>query len=86
MCSGHLLAHRELYLIFMRLLSSFRLEIHGHLNTNPRTGMKNPKDLIMAPDRYQALCVPRNEELLRTALAEHETDDSLKAPPVNLMV
>lgn len=68
----------------MRLLSSFRLEIHGEVNTNPRDGMKNPRDLIMAPNRYQVSAVPRNEELLRKALAEHAIDDSLQAAPANI--
>ncbi|KAI1852246.1 hypothetical protein JX265_006295 [Neoarthrinium moseri] len=74
MCSGHLLAARELYLVFMRLLSSFRLEIHGQVDTNPRTAMRNPRDLIMSPNRYRILCVPRNEQLLRQALADHKSE------------
>ncbi|KAK9417802.1 putative 3-hydroxyphenylacetate 6-hydroxylase [Seiridium unicorne] len=82
MCAGHLLASRELYLVFMRLLSSFRLEIHGHVDTNPRTGMKNPRDLIMAPKKYKIFCVPRNEYLLRQALAEHEVNEM--CPAVNI--
>lgn len=83
MCAGHLLASRELYLVYMRLLSSFRLEIHGHVDTNPRTGMKNPKDLIMAPHKYEVLCVPRHEERLRQALADHKVEES--CPAVNLV-
>lgn len=82
MCAGHLLASRELYLVFMRLLSSFRLESHGTVDTNPRTGMKNARDLIMAPERYEVLCVPRNEDRLRQALADHKVDDV--CPAVNI--
>lgn len=82
MCAGHLLASRELYLVFMRLLSSFRLEIHGHVDTNPRTGMKNAKDLIMAPKKYEVFCVPREESLLRQALADHKVEE--RCPPVNI--
>jgi 3-hydroxyphenylacetate 6-hydroxylase len=82
MCVGHLLASRELYLVFMRLLSSFRLEINGYVDTNPRTGMKNPRDLIMAPRKYEILCVPRNESLLRQVLAEHKVEEM--CPAVNI--
>lgn len=83
MCAGHLLAARELYLVFMRLMSSFRLEIQGHVDTNPRTGAKNPKDLIMAPNKYKVYCVPRDEGLLQQALADHKVEES--CPPVNLV-
>ncbi|KAI2602053.1 3-hydroxyphenylacetate 6 hydroxylase [Hypoxylon sp. NC1633] len=68
MCSAHLLATREIYIIFMRLLSSFRLEATEEIKCDPRRDMANPKDLIMAPKRYRVLCVPRNEEKLRKSL------------------
>lgn len=70
MCAGHLLANREVYLIFMRMLASFRLAPYGQANCDPKNGFKNPRDLIMAPNPYQVLCVPRNEALLRQSLAE----------------
>lgn len=83
MCAGHLLASRELYLVFMRLLSSFRLEPHGPVDTNPRTGMKNPRDLIMAPERYEVFCVPRSEGRLRQALADHKVDEICPAVDIS---
>lgn len=70
MCAGHLLAMRELYLIFMRLIGEFKLEPHGHPNMDPKTGGKNPADLIAAPHRYKVYFVPRNETRLRKALGE----------------
>ncbi|KAH6660632.1 cytochrome P450 [Truncatella angustata] len=82
MCAGHLLASRELYLVFIRLLSSFRLELHGQVDTNPRTGMKNPRDLIMAPKKYEIFCVPRNEDLLRQVLEGHKVEEC--CPAVNI--
>lgn len=75
MCAGHLLAMRELYLIFMRLLASFTLEPCGPANVDPATGMKNPKDLIKAPHSYKVYFVPRNEAKLKTLLAEHKEED-----------
>ncbi|ORY60264.1 cytochrome P450 [Pseudomassariella vexata] len=70
MCSGHLLAHREVYLVFMRMLSSFRFKAVGEIKCNPSRDFKNPADLIMAPEPYRVLCVPRNETRLRRALDE----------------
>lgn len=75
MCAGHLLAFRELYLIFMRLLASFRLEPYGLPNIDPSSGMKNPKDLIMAPHNYKAYFVPRGEAKLQKLLAELEEEE-----------
>jgi 3-hydroxyphenylacetate 6-hydroxylase len=74
MCTAHILASRELYLIFMRMLCSFRIVPDGEIRCNPRTDMKNPKDLIMAPRPYRVFCVPRNEELLKKAL--DQVDDA----------
>lgn len=74
MCAAHILATRELYLVFMRLLCSFRLEAHGSIDYDPKKGSRNPKDLIMAPIPYEIVCVPRNEQLLRQALADHKLE------------
>lgn len=72
MCAGHLLAAREVYHIFMRLLASFRLEPFGEANIDPMSGFKNPRDLILAPNSYKILCVPRDEERLRASLEQSE--------------
>ncbi|KAI1340958.1 putative cytochrome P450 phenylacetate hydroxylase [Xylariaceae sp. FL0016] len=72
MCAGHLLAMRELYLIFMRLLSSFRLEAVGPIQCDPSKDMKVRTDLIMAPKPYRVLCVPRNKQKLEEALLRDE--------------
>ena len=77
MCTAHILATRELYLIFMRTLRAFRIEPGAVHNSDPRADMKNPRDLIMAPRPYSVLCVPRNEAALRRALevaAEADTE------------
>lgn len=77
MCAGHLLAAREVYLIFMRLLASFRIEPAGDgdeeaVDMDPRTGFKNPADLIIAPHNYRVYFVPRNEAKLAAVLADEE--------------
>lgn len=70
MCAGHLLAMRELYVIFMRLFASFKLEPHGLPNLDPKAGQKHPRDLIAAPHNYKVYFVPRDEARLREALAD----------------
>ncbi|KAI3391481.1 hypothetical protein diail_7312 [Diaporthe ilicicola] len=81
MCAGHLLAAREVYLIFMRLLASFRLEKPpgaAMREVDPAVGFKNPADLIMAPHSYEVLCVPRHETKLTKLLAEAEAQGEEK--------
>ncbi|KAI0834674.1 3-hydroxyphenylacetate 6 hydroxylase [Hypoxylon sp. FL0890] len=70
MCAAHILATREVYIIFMRLLSSFRIEAPEEIRCDPSVDMKNPKDLIMAPKPYRVSFVPRDEKTLRAALGE----------------
>ncbi|KAI1390793.1 cytochrome P450 [Hypoxylon trugodes] len=72
MCAAHILATRELYIIFMRLLSSFRIEAPEKIKCDPRFDMVNPKDLIMSPKPYRALFVPRDEIRLGEALSSFE--------------
>ncbi|KAI8630249.1 putative cytochrome P450 phenylacetate hydroxylase [Xylariaceae sp. FL1651] len=69
MCAGHLLALRELYLIFMRLLSSFRIETAEKIPCDPSKDMKIPTDLIMAPRSYRVSFKPRNKQKLVESLA-----------------
>jgi 3-hydroxyphenylacetate 6-hydroxylase len=69
MCSAHMLALRELYLVFMRLLSTFRIETSSDINYDPISGLRDPRDLIMQPRQYQVLCIPRDEEALMKSLA-----------------
>ncbi|KAI2643224.1 3-hydroxyphenylacetate 6 hydroxylase [Xylaria nigripes] len=69
MCSGHLLALRELYLIFMRLLGSFRIETSDKIDCDPSKDMKISTDLIMAPRSFCVFFKPRNEQKLIESLA-----------------
>lgn len=73
MCSGHLLAAREIYHIFMRLFAGFRIEPCGEAVVDPAIGCKNPRDLIMGPKAYKVFFVPRDEGRLRAALEESES-------------
>jgi 3-hydroxyphenylacetate 6-hydroxylase len=70
MCAGSLLANRELYLITMRLLNSFRIELHEEINCHPVHGNSDPTSLVAMPHRYRAVFVPRNDAALRKALED----------------
>ncbi|KAI5862973.1 cytochrome P450 [Durotheca rogersii] len=69
MCPAHILATRQLYIILMRLLSSFRLEAPGKIDCDPRTDISHPRDLVIFPKPYRVFFIPRDEGSLRTALA-----------------
>ncbi|KAH6976171.1 cytochrome P450 [Ilyonectria robusta] len=68
MCAGSLLANRELYLIYMRLLNSFRVEKHDNVNVHPVDGNADPTSLVALPKRYRAKFVPRDLKSLKKAL------------------
>jgi 3-hydroxyphenylacetate 6-hydroxylase len=70
MCAGFLMANRELYLLFMRLLSCFKIEKHDEVDANPITGVEDPKTLVSMPRPYRIRFVPRNPEKLAKAIAE----------------
>lgn len=68
MCAGSLLANRELYLTFIRLLNSFKIEKQTEFDAHPVTGNLDPTSLVAMPKKYYARFVPRNETSLRQAL------------------
>lgn len=68
MCAGSLLANRELYLVFARLISSFEIRKHDHVDCHPVTGNADPRSLVALPPRYKAFFVPRNRAALVRAL------------------
>lgn len=69
MCAGSLLANRELYLVFMRLLNSFKIEKHDNVDSHPVTGNADPTSLVALPPRFRARFVPRNPVALKKAMA-----------------
>jgi 3-hydroxyphenylacetate 6-hydroxylase len=68
MCAGSLLANRELYLIWMRTLNSFRIERADDVDVHPVRGIEDQTQLVSVPHRYKVRLVPRNEPALREAL------------------
>lgn len=69
MCAGSLLANRELYLVFMRTLNSFRIDPYDDAEWHPVYGNLDPTSLVAIPKKYKVRFVPRNEEVLRMSLA-----------------
>ncbi|CAG8391962.1 unnamed protein product [Penicillium salamii] len=69
MCAGSLLANRELYLVFMRTLNSFRLEPYDKTDCHPVRGNSDPSSLVAIPERYKVRFVPKNEKALSKAVA-----------------
>jgi 3-hydroxyphenylacetate 6-hydroxylase len=68
MCAGSLLANRELYLIFTRMLSCFEILSDSKIDTHPVRGCTDPTSLVSMCNHYKVIFKPRNEPALRSAL------------------
>ena len=75
MCVGMQLAYRELYLLFLRLLSSYEIVPDGYIESDPIRGVANPRSLTTQPKSYKVKFVPRNLGALKRSL-EKELDDT----------
>lgn len=79
MCAGSLLANREMYTIYLRLLSCFEIKdartLEGErVETHPVEGVEDQTQLVSVPKRYTVKMVPRDEYALREALKKGETE------------
>jgi 3-hydroxyphenylacetate 6-hydroxylase len=68
MCAGSLLANRELYLVFIRMLNSFELVQDSEVNTHPVHGSADPTSLVSMCKNYKVIFKPRNGGALKKAL------------------
>ncbi|KAL2815449.1 cytochrome P450 [Aspergillus cavernicola] len=69
MCAGSLLANRELYLVFIRTLHSFRIEPTAEkAEWHPVKGNSDPTSLVAIPKRYKVRFIPKDEGALVKAL------------------
>lgn len=68
MCAGSLLANRELYLLFMRVINSFRIEKSDDVDFHPISGNSDPRTLVSVPHTYRSIFIPHNEAVLRQSL------------------
>lgn len=76
MCAGSLLANREMYTIYLRLLSAFEIrdvvsEDGTAFETHPVKGVEDQTQLVSVPKRYRIRLVPRDERVLRQALDDY---------------
>ena len=69
MCIGNQLAYRELYILFMRMLNSFKIVPDGLIETRPIEGVANPASLTTRPKAYKVRFVPHDIAILERALA-----------------
>jgi 3-hydroxyphenylacetate 6-hydroxylase len=81
MCAGSLLANRELYLVFLRILSCFTIVADSEVDTHPVHGSADPTSLVTMCRPYQVVFKPRNEKVLKRELekAEERLKESEKA-------
>jgi 3-hydroxyphenylacetate 6-hydroxylase len=70
MCAGSMLANRELYLVFLRMLNSFEIRKFDDVDCHPVTGSSDPTSLVAMPKRYKARFVPRQSKALERALKD----------------
>jgi 3-hydroxyphenylacetate 6-hydroxylase len=75
MCAGSLLANRELYLVFIRMLHSFEVKKCDDVDWHPVKGNSDPTSLVAMPNRYQAMFVPRNLNALKKSISEFQIVD-----------
>lgn len=68
MCAGSLLANRELYLTFMRMLNSFEILPTTQVDTHPVRGSADPCSLVTMCKHYEVIFKPHDESALRRAL------------------
>ncbi|KAJ5909164.1 cytochrome P450 [Penicillium taxi] len=61
MCTGFLLANRELYYVFMRTLDSVQIEPSEHVDWHSIQGNSDPTSLVAIPQRYWVqICAQEN--------------------------
>lgn len=70
MCAGSLLANRELYIVFIRMLNSFEIQKYDDVDCHPVSGSADPTSLVSMPKRYKARFVPRNLGALDRAMKD----------------
>jgi 3-hydroxyphenylacetate 6-hydroxylase len=77
MCAGSLLANRELYLVFIRMLNSFEIQKYDDVDCHPVRGSADPTSLVSMPKRYKARFVPRKLDALENALGDFKVVEEM---------
>jgi 3-hydroxyphenylacetate 6-hydroxylase len=79
MCAGSLLANRELYIVFIRLLNSFEIQKFDNVDCHPVSGCADPTSLVSIPKRYKARFVPRKLTALEKALGKFKVVEEVSS-------
>ena len=70
MCVGMQLAYRELYILFLRVLNSFKIVPDGFIEIRPIEGVANPASLTTQPKNFEVRFLPHNLPALEKALQQ----------------
>jgi len=79
MCAGYVLGNRELYIVFLRLISSFQImpdTKEKKLDYDPVTGVTDPTSLVSYPKRFGSYFVARDDKKLQGWLAKAVIDEN----------
>lgn len=72
MCAGFALANRELYLLFMRLISCFEIVKTDNIDVDPVTGTDSPRAPGRRPKKYEVFLQPRDRSRLEKAILKRD--------------
>jgi 3-hydroxyphenylacetate 6-hydroxylase len=78
MCAGYVLGNRELYIVFLRLFSSFQIlpdDKDKQLDYDPVKGVFDPTSLVSYPKRFGSRFVARDDKKLAEWLAKATYDE-----------
>ena len=79
MCAGYVLGNRELYIVFLRLISSFQIlpdSKDSQLDYDPVQGVFDPTSLVSYPNRFGSRFVARDDKKLSEWLSKATGDDN----------
>jgi 3-hydroxyphenylacetate 6-hydroxylase len=79
MCVGYILGNRELYIVFLRLISSFQIlpdTKDATVDYDPVRGVFDPTSLVSYPKRFRTRFVARDEKKLSVWLAKATIDEN----------
>lgn len=74
MCIGSNLAQRELYVLFMRLISAFKIQSDGTVDADPMTGAGSFGATVTQPKKFHVKFIPRDLATLEDALADADDE------------
>jgi len=66
MCVGYILGNRQLYILFLRLISTFRIIPDPQAKVSscdPVKGVFDSKTLVSQPERFRCHFIPRNDKI-----------------------